>query len=83
MTNRNKIDSRMLREAGGAEEALLAYSTSKTFRDYFKKLLTEELNNVIITSEAEESTENVNRLYHLLGQRNALRSVIKLLEDTQ
>lgn len=78
-----KCDSRLIRAAGNLEALKASLVLSKDFREILIKVLTAELESVIINSESEEVASDLNLLVHLNGQRNALRKTLNLLKDPE
>lgn len=77
-----KVDSRLSRAAKEQDVALgPVLDASKEFRIILQKVLTSELESVILTSEAEELADQPGRQAHLNGQKVQLRQVLKLLSD--
>lgn len=77
-----RVDARMSRASGLSQPDLVVmYRASKDFRDSVRKVLTAELESSIIASEGQDIADSLPKLAHLAGQRQALRSVLKLLED--
>ena len=73
----------LLREAPSTEALAEAYDNSTFFREYMKKHLTTVLEQLILTSEKEETQKDHHILVNLHGQRKALRDVLSLLGDGQ
>ena len=81
---RKPVDLRLLRQVGGSDSAVKTiYASSTDFRIILKKVLTEELESLIIKAEGEDIASEHHKLAHLAGQRLSLRSVLKLLEDLE
>jgi len=71
-------------DSGGVEEFATRWQASKTVRDTLTKVLTRELEDVIVSVDAPDfyTTPNLTeRLAYESGRRNALRSAIKLLNQ--